>query len=59
MTDDWSQKQRHFHIDRAAGRAKYELAKMAHEATKRMNRRMGQITRHTLARIEMIRRECK
>lgn len=57
MTDEWNQKQRHFHIDLACGMAQFELEKMAHELTKHVNRSYGQITRRTLARIELARRE--
>ena len=42
-----------------AEEAKIEIAAMAKAATERMNRSIGQITRYTLARIELARRGLK
>ena len=42
-----------------AEEAQIEIADMAKAATERMNRSVGQITRHTLARIELARRGVK
>jgi hypothetical protein len=44
-------------LNKSVNEAQAEIKRMSREAIERSNRRIGQLTRHTLARIELAKRE--